>query len=74
MFIRVGLRPLQTNVFTKKIKIIPEILITVGGEGSSEPINGLLGLQLLDRMFEYSVKKDGEEKNHKMKCNQEADD
>ena len=31
------------------IKIIPEILIT-GGEGGNGPINGLLGLQLLNQI------------------------
>ncbi len=42
----------------EKIKIIPEILITGGGDGQNGPINGLLGLQLLDGIMERNAKRD----------------
>ena len=42
----------------ERIKIIPEVLITGNGDGQNGPINGLLGLQLLDGIMERS-KKDG---------------
>lgn len=42
----------------EKIKIIPEVLITGGGDGQNGPINGLLGLQLLDGIMERNAKKD----------------
>jgi uncharacterized membrane protein YqiK len=46
-----------------RIKIIPEILITGGGEGGANgPINGLLGLQLLDGIMERNNKKELETK------------
>ena len=41
-----------------KIKIIPEVLITGGGDGQNGPINGLLGLQLLDGILDRNAKKD----------------
>jgi uncharacterized membrane protein YqiK len=44
-----------------RIKIIPEILITGGGEGGANgPINGLLGLQLLDGIMERNNKKEAD--------------
>ncbi len=42
----------------EKIKIIPEILITGSGDGQNGPINGLLGLQLLDNILERNGKKE----------------
>ncbi len=33
-----------------KIKVIPEVLITGGGDGANGPISGLLGLKLLDEV------------------------
>ncbi|MGZ3933132.1 MAG: SPFH domain-containing protein, partial [Bacteroidia bacterium] len=46
----------------EKIKVIPEILIA-GGDGSNGPINGLLGLQLLDGIMDRNKKKDDSGKN-----------
>jgi uncharacterized membrane protein YqiK len=49
----------------EKIKIIPEVLITGNGDGQNGPINGLLGLQLLDGIMERNKneeKKGGGEK------------
>jgi uncharacterized membrane protein YqiK len=43
----------------EKIKIIPEVLITGNGDGQNGPINGLLGLQLLDGIMERNKKDDG---------------
>ncbi len=47
----------------EKIKIIPEVLITGGGDGQNGPINGLLGLQLLDGIMDRNAKKDTVDKN-----------
>ncbi len=47
----------------EKIKIIPEILITGGGDGQNGPINGLLGLQLLDGIMDRNAKKEEAGKN-----------
>jgi len=44
----------------ERIKIIPEVLITGGGEGQNGPINGLLGLQLLDGIMDRNKKSGGE--------------
>jgi uncharacterized membrane protein YqiK len=38
----------------QKIKIMPDILIGGGGEGANGPINGLLGLQLLEQVRKRS--------------------
>ena len=46
----------------ERIKIIPEVLITGGGEGQNGPINGLLGLQLLDGIMDRNAKKEESEK------------
>ncbi|MDP3556939.1 MAG: flotillin family protein, partial [Bacteroidota bacterium] len=46
----------------ERIKIIPEVLITGGGEGQNGPINGLLGLQLLDGIMDRNSKKEESEK------------
>jgi uncharacterized membrane protein YqiK len=43
----------------ERIKIIPEVLITGNGDGQNGPINGLLGLQLLDGIMERNKKSDG---------------
>lgn len=40
----------------ERIKIIPEVLITGNGDGQNGPINGLLGLQLLDGIMERGKK------------------
>lgn len=40
----------------ERIKIIPEVLITGNGDGQNGPINGLLGLQLLDGIMDRSKK------------------
>ncbi len=40
----------------ERIKIIPDVLITGGGEGQNGPINGLLGLQLLDGIMDRQKK------------------
>jgi len=45
----------------EKIKIIPEVLITGNGDGQNGPINGLLGLQLLDGIMERNNKGNGKE-------------
>jgi len=47
----------------EKIKIIPEVLITGGGDGQNGPINGLLGLQLLDGILDRNAKKEGDKKD-----------
>ncbi len=46
----------------EKIKIIPEVLITGGGDGQNGPINGLLGLQLLDGIMDRNAKKEEADK------------
>ena len=51
------------------IKIIPEILITGGGENS--PISGLLGMELLKQIQEKSDKKDQGKKDQGKKDNNE---
>lgn len=38
------------SIGVNNIKIIPEILITGGGEGSNGPISGLLGMELLNQV------------------------
>ena len=40
----------------ERIKIIPEVLITGNGDGQNGPINGLLGLQLLDGIMDRNKK------------------
>lgn len=45
----------------ERIKIIPEVLITGNGDGQNGPINGLLGLQLLDGIMERERGKKKEE-------------
>lgn len=47
----------------EKIKIIPEVLITGGGDSQNGPINGLLGLQLLDGILDRNAKKEGDKKD-----------
>ncbi|MEO6303268.1 MAG: SPFH domain-containing protein [Bacteroidia bacterium] len=47
----------------EKIKIIPEVLITGNGDGQNGPINGLLGLQLLDGIMDRNKKNDADDKN-----------
>jgi uncharacterized membrane protein YqiK len=42
----------------ERIKIIPEVLITGNGDGQNGPINGLLGLQLLDGIMDRNKKSD----------------
>ena len=42
----------------ERIKIIPEVLITGYGDGQNGPINGLLGLQLLDGIMDRNKKSD----------------
>jgi uncharacterized membrane protein YqiK len=49
----------------ERIKIIPEVLITGGGEGQNGPINGLLGLQLLDGIMERGKKEGNIDKDTK---------
>lgn len=44
----------------ERIKIIPEVLITGNGDGQNGPINGLLGLQLLDGIMDRNSKKDSD--------------
>jgi uncharacterized membrane protein YqiK len=44
----------------EKIKIIPEVLITGNGDSQNGPINGLLGLQLLDGILDRNAKKDNQ--------------
>jgi uncharacterized membrane protein YqiK len=46
----------------ERIKIIPEVLITGNGDGQNGPINGLLGLQLLDGIMDRNKKSDGNDK------------
>lgn len=46
----------------ERIKIIPEVLITGNGDGQNGPINGLLGLQLLDGIINRNQKSDVNEK------------
>ncbi len=38
------------SIATQKIKIMPDVLINGGGEGSNGAISGLLGMQLLDQL------------------------
>jgi len=42
------------SIATQKVKIMPEILISGGGNGENGPINGLLGLQLLEQVRKQS--------------------
>lgn len=46
----------------ERIKIIPEVLITGNGDGQNGPINGLLGLQLLDGIMDRNKKTDNADK------------
>lgn len=46
----------------ERIKIIPEVLITGNGDGQNGPINGLLGLQLLDGIMDRNKKSDVNDK------------
>jgi hypothetical protein len=46
----------------ERIKIIPEVLITGNGDGQNGPINGLLGLQLLDGIKDRNKKSDVNDK------------
>jgi uncharacterized membrane protein YqiK len=46
----------------ERIKIIPEVLITGNGDGQNGPINGLLGLQLLDGIMDRNKKSDVDDK------------
>jgi uncharacterized membrane protein YqiK len=49
----------------ERIKIIPDVLITGGGEGQNGPINGLLGLQLLDGIMDRQKKANTSESEEK---------
>jgi hypothetical protein len=40
------------SIGTNNIKIIPEILISGGGDGANGPISGLLGMELLNKIQE----------------------
>lgn len=44
---------------TQQIKIMPDILIGGGGDGSNGPINGLLGLQLLEQVRKNAANGNG---------------
>jgi uncharacterized membrane protein YqiK len=46
----------------EKIKVIPDVLITGGGDGANGPISGLLGLKLLDEVSK-NMGKDLKDKN-----------
>jgi uncharacterized membrane protein YqiK len=46
----------------ERIKIIPEVLITGNGDGQNGPINGLLGLQLLDGIMDRNKKNENGDK------------
>jgi hypothetical protein len=43
----------------QQIKIMPDILIGGGGDASNGPINGLLGLQLLEQLRKKAANGNG---------------
>ncbi|HXB39016.1 MAG TPA: SPFH domain-containing protein [Bacteroidia bacterium] len=47
------------SIGKEKIKVIPEVLITGGGEGANGPISGLLGLKLLEEVSKKMVSDGG---------------
>jgi uncharacterized membrane protein YqiK len=55
----------------ERIKIIPEVLITGNGDGQNGPINGLLGLQLLDGIMDRNKKSDNTDKKDQGPKNEE---
>ena len=48
----------------EKIKVIPDVLITGGGDGANGPISGLLGLKLLDEVSKNIGKEITEKPSH----------